>query len=468
MHKKYLLAFLLFSVPSGLTLFFHAILGSYSRFMADDYCVAAAAKKMGLLKSTWYWYKNWSGGYSTSLVDYFLNFVGTKGISFASPVILIIWFVVTMCVVLHSLQKRTNIGEKFLAALTLTFLIIFITLTLTPNVPQSLYWWTGMRAYLLPIVIFTFYIALYQWINNRIWSKKEALLLCLVSFAITFLNSGFAETYTPIQFVFFAMAIALIVLTKKIKIGSTAFYFLLSGLIGSLVGLIAMVAAPGNSIRQGSFPPPPDLFNILRISADNYLIYIKYIFTNAYTVTGLFGVILGAAWFGTNDPGEATQASLLSLSIIAGFFFAFLCFPSSAYGLSGAPPPRALTFFAFAIGTFFIMAGYFAGAWLSTKTKISTKPVVTMGLLITSTLLIGYSSWFSVNYMNRSKPYFESYAQVWDENHVKILNTERKGNKIVVIEPLYNWAQLQDPTNDRNYSINKCMNDYYGIFVVTK
>ena len=82
--------------------------------------------------------------------------------------------------------------------------------------------------------------------------------------------------------------------------------------------------------------------------------------------------------------------------------------------------------------------------------------------------MIGFSSWFSINYLNQSKPYFESYAQIWDENHTKILNVKMKGNKIVTIEPLYNWAQLQNPTDDRNYWVNSCMKDYYGIFVVTK
>jgi hypothetical protein len=305
MHKrKYIVTFLLLSIPTGLVLFLHAVLGSYSRFMDDDYCVASVAEKLGLLKSTWFWYKNWSGGYSTSIADYFLTIIGINGVSLVPPIILITWFALTGYVITSALPKNINRSDKFLATLSLTFLILFLTLNITPNVPQSLYWWTGMRAYFLPIVIFTFYTALYQWLNNRGWNERETLLWSVVGFIIIFLNSGFAETFTPIQFVFFAAVVTLIVLTKYIRIGSPPFYFLLSGLLGSLVGLIAMVAAPGNSMRQASFPPSPDLFNIIRISINGYFTYMRYVFLSSHTVTGLFGAMLGATWFGMNTPSD--------------------------------------------------------------------------------------------------------------------------------------------------------------------
>jgi hypothetical protein len=153
---------------------------------------------------------------------------------------------------------------------------------------------------------------------------------------------------------------------------------------------------------------------------------------------------------------------------MAGFFFAFLCFPPSAYGMSMYPPPRTLSFFAFAITVFFILASYLGGSWLSEKINLASKSTITTTLLITGTILIGYSSWFTIHYLNQSKPYFVSYAQIWDSNHANTLKVKMEGKKTAVIEPLYNWAQLQDPTKDRNYLVNVCMNNYYGIYIVTK
>ena len=48
-------------IPTGCTVLFYVYLGSYVRLIADDFCSMYFARRLGLLRSMWYWYKNWHG-----------------------------------------------------------------------------------------------------------------------------------------------------------------------------------------------------------------------------------------------------------------------------------------------------------------------------------------------------------------------------------------------------------------------
>lgn len=56
-----------------LPLAFHAFLGSFSRFSADSYCHAGLVRRLGWLGMVKDLYSTWSGRFSASLLDGFLE-----------------------------------------------------------------------------------------------------------------------------------------------------------------------------------------------------------------------------------------------------------------------------------------------------------------------------------------------------------------------------------------------------------
>ena len=126
-------------VTSFLGLANHVYLGGFSRFMADDYCSAAEADKQGIFRAAWYWYITWTGRYSANLLDAIFGKLGPNLTPAVTFLVLITWLVVLTIAVFLVLPKKEN-KEHILISTTLATTILFLTLTLTPNVRQSLYW----------------------------------------------------------------------------------------------------------------------------------------------------------------------------------------------------------------------------------------------------------------------------------------------------------------------------------------
>ncbi|HET7897948.1 MAG TPA: hypothetical protein VFL47_09770, partial [Flavisolibacter sp.] len=56
----------------------YAYLGTFTRYMADDYCSAAALKVDGFWGAQAYWWQNWSGRYSFSFLASLVEMLGLK------------------------------------------------------------------------------------------------------------------------------------------------------------------------------------------------------------------------------------------------------------------------------------------------------------------------------------------------------------------------------------------------------
>ena len=54
----------------------HIYLGSYSRFIADDFCSSAIARSQGIFRGTFYWYINWNGRFSANFLDSLFGYLG--------------------------------------------------------------------------------------------------------------------------------------------------------------------------------------------------------------------------------------------------------------------------------------------------------------------------------------------------------------------------------------------------------
>jgi hypothetical protein len=89
-----LLGLSLLSLAFLSTLAVHAYLGTYSRFIADDYCSAGMAKRFGVLRAVWYWYLNWTGRYSASALDAVFGLLGPAVTPFVPAAVLFAWLVV--------------------------------------------------------------------------------------------------------------------------------------------------------------------------------------------------------------------------------------------------------------------------------------------------------------------------------------------------------------------------------------
>ena len=219
MTKKWLIpGFLALFLPSAVALSLHGYLGSFSRFMGDDFCAAFIAERFGVLRAVWYWYLNWNGGYSVSILGELLPLIKPGGMGYVIPIVLALWFAITVIAISMFLPQGAQIREKIWASLSLGGAALFVILLLSPDVPQSFYWWAGMRPYTMPLIIITLYAILYQWYGRKQREKNEVLLWVGISFLVTAFGGGLSETFTPVQIVFFALLTGWNIIINKARV----------------------------------------------------------------------------------------------------------------------------------------------------------------------------------------------------------------------------------------------------------
>ncbi len=232
----------------------HGYLGSYSRFMADDYCSASEANRLGIFRAAWYWYITWTGRYSANFADAVFGKLGPN-FTPAVPSIVVLAWLGTLGITIYLLLPTEDKRLRLLLTGALATTILFLTLTLTANIEQSLYWSQGMRSVVPPLILGSGYVALLRWFQARPRLTRSRLVWSAIGLLLTYAAGGFSETYTVFQVAAFLLAIAVLLMCRRYASNKDIFFFLASGSLGALLALITVVVAPGNPYRQAYFSP---------------------------------------------------------------------------------------------------------------------------------------------------------------------------------------------------------------------
>jgi hypothetical protein len=452
------------TILPGIVIALHAYLGSFTRLLADDYCSLYNARALGVLGTAWFWYRTWAGVYARSLINEILLWIGPYTMWVIVPGVLILWLLATAWVLYLLVGNEMPPKGRIWLSIGGSITLIFAVLLISPRLVQSLYWWGGMSAYTIPLMLATFCTAVFLVVSRREWDRKTSIAWSALSFIIAFGLGGISESFTPILIVFLALLASWGGLTKRFTLQQPPLWFLGTGLAGSILALIVVVAAPGNAIRATYFPPHPGLIEIFQIAGRGYIDFLYSTIAEPQKSAGLLGVWLGSILLGMgttnpNPPKSWTAPAILAL----GIFLAFLCFPPSAYGTSTVPPGRVLIISAYLLAAGLMISGYMAGKWLLFRRK--GKHAAGIGFLISATLLVGYSAWVTSRSLYESRIIFMDFAHKWDQVDALILDAKNNEAESVTIPAMINWANLDRPNDNPKFWATDCYSDYYGIQV---
>lgn len=443
-------------------------LGTFNRMLSDDYCSMYIGKRLGLLRSIWYWYRTWHGRFSANVADWLLSLLGSEAFPFFTLVFLSMWVVFAAIVIKEILNFRGYVSSNLFPALVLGVFLVFTTLIISPNISQSVFWWGGARSYLSPLILIMLYFALYYRFAELSLNRFQILLWSFISFGLAFFIGGFSETFTPVLVILLAGVMGITWLAPKVSMKNASIFFLNAGFLGALLSLIVMVLAPGNSIRRAFFPVPHDLFTTFRVAFTAYLAFLYNIFSSPYMLAGLLGTLLGSVWLGMRLPRESDISEPRSwwvfAFLFAGFVLAFGCFPPAVYATSEPPPARALITPAFFLVVSFLVSGFVFGRWLLSAMKDRFSLPST--LLIVACSLIIFSSWSAFQNLSSMRTEHISFAQKWDQVDNKIRAAKSSGLKEINIPSMKNWAGAQYPTDNPRYYPNVCYSKFYDINIL--
>ncbi|MGA9193364.1 MAG: hypothetical protein WBZ24_16690, partial [Anaerolineales bacterium] len=220
-----------------------AYVGTFARYLADDFCTLGSLRELGFWGSQAYWYVNWSGRVAFTFTVNIIEAIGAWLVPVLPSLHLVGLIVGTGWAFERWLAPRAAARVRW-AGWLIGGLVVYETIGGAPNIYQSLYWQTGGLTYVLPLVLAVFYAA---WILSQKGEDKNtgpgSWLVAGLWMAVAV---GFSETVGSLIVSALAGSFLLLLILGRGGHRRTRLLRLLcAGFIGGVVGMVIMAAAPG-------------------------------------------------------------------------------------------------------------------------------------------------------------------------------------------------------------------------------
>lgn len=448
----------------------HAFLGTYSRYIADDYCAAQAAQARGILNATVNWYVTWSGRFMADFLDSLLGYGGPQIMPFVTPIVVLVFFAALVFALYQFLPARTSLPRFFSSAI-LAAALLFSILKLSPTVSQSIYWAEGMHIVVPPLILGLVCTGLLRFCSTNLHTLKSRILFGILAGLIAFIAGGFCETFGALQTS--ALGITLLIVisygtqeNRRKIIPQTALC-----LLGSLASLVVIYFSPGTSVRQGQLGAPAGLIGAMRIAIISSFDFLRMELSSWERIVALLALILLAAVvtgaMGVNIPVMQIKRILLGLPLIT-LVLLVACFVSGGYALRNILPDRTQI-----IPVTCLVCS--TAAWGGVLGVLVQQKNLLPRLTVPGLTWTGIAAFVLVLYLAiapleaykviRQVPVYSAYGTVWDANDAQIRAAKSAGFTEVQIKVVQNWAGLGEIGLDSTYWENRCASQYYGIKV---
>jgi hypothetical protein len=445
-------------------------LGNYNRYMADDYCHAAALNKSGFVQAQVSNYLTWGGRFTYSALMSAAEGIGPKTASIGPPVCLTLWLLIGFWT-LYQITRLNRCRQPFLIAGVGSSLIVYAMLNLADNLVQSVYWEAGYLLYTAPLVVLTIYIGLVSFAVRKNVQGLPGTAMMIVIALTTLFAGGFNEPYTFSQIAAHVLALAVCYFSPRGSARKRTLPFIVAGLTGTAIAFVIMVSAPGNRVRQSLFQVDRDLITVAGLTIRGTCGFILRKLVQAPLTTALLCLIPAyvASRHDESQPRGRDWRWLFILPL-AGFLLVFVCYLPGVYGAGGlVARARFIPEFVFVCTA--IGSAYFAGRLIAhqlhAKRGLRSIRLVTL-LVVTAMAVLACSrtTWRTARLLPRAK----ANSSLWDQTDQNIRKMKAQGvldQTIPAIDDLE--TSLGGPENelqierDPSKWKNKCVATYYGI-----
>lgn len=225
--------------------------GLSTRLMSDDYDHLGLASKYGIWEALLFFRGSWNGHYSSYLLFGIAAPLGTAAPPFfasaqlASALVAFSWLVNAVLAQLRVISYRRAISVA-LAALAVAAVINGLYSA------HSFYWHSSAVLYIWPAVMFLLGIALAVELTRRLRGIVQHVLAAIAAGIYAFLNAGFAEMYLVYQLSAFALITLSVFIFQACSKRRSYLLLALAASLGTLVGLVVVLSAPGFANRSSA------------------------------------------------------------------------------------------------------------------------------------------------------------------------------------------------------------------------
>lgn len=431
----------------------YAVLSTYTRYIADDFCSASVLKTHGLLKSQPYWYLRWSGRFSSTALISLAELAGEGAVKYVPPLTLATWICTTVLAA-SKITRTLRWQTPWLFAVAIGVTVVYATLRANWELGQVLFWQTGALTYPPGPIALTAAIAL-------LFSGFDPAYRTCAIFLICAIGAASSETYAAAQIIAFAVLIGVSYLRNGSRdrswhIGAVA------ALAGAISGLCTMAMAPGNLARAAHFPAHLSLLSTLKVLA---LTTAPLLLRPLLLLPGttLLCLCIGAMAARSSNAKRTASTCYIASATFAGLLAVLIGSVAPAIYVMGVVPPRSMLIPHFFVMTFLVALGYWTWSLLVSERNVAGLAGRFLFLLLFATLLGGpIRDMFATH---RIKAAAEAYAAHFDRRETAIRHAVQSGQLRLDIESLPPTGLVRDievSGADANDWTNRCEAEYYG------
>lgn len=451
------------SAALAIPLLIYAYLGSFTRYIADDYCFAVMPVKHGFFGMQQVLYFGWQGRYTTNATFSLVSLMGA-GINQLPTFLVLTAIIAATYAILYALIRPLRLRYAPLIALILSQLVLVVVLQSAlqglATIAQVFFWRTGIMIYALPLIAAPLAAQLIMELSRREWHSWEWSLYPFLGTLVGFVIAGFSETFAA---ALVGLLIGLLGMLWLVNRDRKLLVILSGTLVGVIVGLIVMALAPGTAVRQGTLADPLPLPQVA-VQAPLFSIGLIGLLARAAPLS--FALVLTLPpllmrLFASETTYRTRQIQRILWSLPLVMFAMLACaLAPGLYATHIPPPSRALIdpTYVLIIGTALI--SLIAGI-PSERERYAKGVTIALGVLAAAAL-IGSLIPLLRNLPEQAER-SQAYAAAWDAQDAAILASRRAGDMDVEVAPLPNDWLLDTLHAQPEWWINVCAAEFYGV-----
>jgi hypothetical protein len=437
----------------SLPLLMYAVVGWFSRYAADDYCMAAQVVQSGVFQAQSHLYVGWSGRFGATLLITSVEGIGIGAVPLIAPIGLLAWVTATTWA-LREIARVAGWRLGWLASLVIGVLLVYATLEMTADMAQDVYWQTGLLTYLSPLVFASLFVG---WVARGGMSGWPVQLG--VSFGLALLAGGTSETFAAVQ----VAALAIACLAVWWAGSRRTLVMLLAGMLGALVALAIVAAAPGNEVRQSISSRTP-LAVALPEAAQFTQGWLRLTFARPHAVTLALLLCVPAAIAAASARDSRRPighpVALVVFGAVALLLVLLSAILPAYYALGTNPPGRAQLIPEFVL----VCATACAGWWLGSAFAHVLRQPAALGLMGASlVVLLVLGPLRTAAQAAADITAARAYAANWDQVDSQVRDEQQRGVEAVSVPPLTPVHNLDFVGPDRGDWFNQCVASYYRV-----
>jgi hypothetical protein len=450
----------------------YAYLGTFSRYLSDDYCEAVRVNHTNPLDAVIDRYTDgqWRAAnrYSNLMFVGFGEWLGENNLPLVTVLMVLLW-PLGLAWGVYEFRKFFKVTWPIQVDVFLGLTLGFFILLQAPNLFQTIYWRSSMMTHFAPLVFGSFLFAFWMKQAAHALYGKTSLAVYFVIFFATYIISGFSEPPVATMVTALSLLIFAVVIWASPLVKRNILPLLLCAFAGAFLGLLTMVFSPANMHMTGQ--DTPGVFDVLRDSFLFSYIFVIYAF-KVLPLPNLLSALIPAllVWmYKQNHPWVLSAPQkrmvwiMIAVSPVVMWIMIAAGFSPSVYG-QGYPVER-MRFLACSLMTAtFMFEGALAGLLLGDFRFGASRTFIqwaALALFVLAGFL--YPIRAAVHVYRNTLPEYRTRAEMWDLRDAYIIRHASLGETEIVV-PGYSAAHsIKELDDNPDHWVNRCAAGFYGV-----